>query len=139
MEIVDNIVVKFQCPSETALLIRKSIPKSEIISDTADIADVVVFYGLREMQQLAHIAPLAIKVPSPIDRDYNWPGMYKPFDHQRDTARFLTLFQRAFCFNEAGTGKTSAAIWAADYLMNQKIVKRVFLLQSVHPMRKAEF
>lgn len=128
MEIVDNTVVKFQCPSETALLIRKCIPKSEIISDTADIADVVVFYGLREMQQLAHIAPLAIKVPSPIDRDYNWPGMYKPFDHQRDTARFLTLFQRAFCFNEAGTGKTSAAIWAADYLMHQGLVKRVLVV-----------
>ena len=70
-------------------------------------------------------------------RDYHWPGMFQPFDHQRDTARFLTLHRRAFCFNEAGTGKTSAAIWAADYLMNQGIVKRVLVVCPLSIMQSA--
>jgi SNF2 family DNA or RNA helicase len=68
------------------------------------------------------------RLMSPMLRDYNWPGIYKPFDHQRDTASFLSLRRRAFCFNEAGTGKTSAAIWAADYLMNLGLVKRVLVI-----------
>jgi SNF2 family DNA or RNA helicase len=63
--------------------------------------------------------------------------MFKPFDHQRDTSRFLSLYRRAFCFNEAGTGKTSAAIWAADYLMNQGIVRRVLVICPLSIMHSA--
>lgn len=33
---------------------------------------------------------------------YSWPGLYKPFEHQKVTAEFLATRQRAFCFNEAG-------------------------------------
>jgi SNF2 family DNA or RNA helicase len=68
------------------------------------------------------------KVPSPIQKDYKWPGMYTPFKHQETTAAFLTLQDRAFCFNEAGTGKTSSVIWAADYLMTQGLIKRVLII-----------
>jgi superfamily II DNA or RNA helicase len=42
------------------------------------------------------------QVISPICRDYTWPGMFKPFDHQRVTASFLSLRRRAHCFNETG-------------------------------------
>jgi SNF2 family DNA or RNA helicase len=56
------------------------------------------------------------------------PGQYKPFDHQKDTAAFLTLNQRAFCFNEQGTGKTGSVIWAADYLIKQRRIKRVLVI-----------
>lgn len=34
----------------------------------------------------------------------------------------------SFCFNEQGTGKTASAIWAADFLMTQKLVKRVLII-----------
>jgi SNF2 family DNA or RNA helicase len=54
--------------------------------------------------------------------------MFKPFDHQKTTAEFLVDNPRAFCFNEAGTGKTSSVIWACDYLMNQGILKRVLII-----------
>ena len=66
--------------------------------------------------------------PSPMDKEYEWPGLYKPFAHQRVTASFLALRDRAFCFNEAGTGKTSSVIWAADYLMTQGLVQRVLVI-----------
>lgn len=63
--------------------------------------------------------------------------MFTPFEHQRDTARFLTLNKRAFCFNEAGTGKTSAAIWAADYLMSQGFVRRCLVICPLSIMHAA--
>jgi len=60
-----------------------------------------------------------------MNKDYSWPGMFKPFDHQRDTSQFLVSNKRAFCFNEAGTGKTSSVVWAADYLMDLGLIKKV--------------
>lgn len=137
MKIVENIAVQFRCPTEIAASIQSYIDKCEIVSTSGDVSDVVVYWGLDEMQRLARVAPASTKVPSPIERDYDWPGMFNPFDHQRDTARFLTLHRRAFCFNEAGTGKTSAAIWAADYLMNQGRIKRVLVICPLSIMHSA--
>ena len=114
MEIVQDSAVRFQCPAEFAQKITRYIDKAEVLTSSSEIADVVVYWGIDEMQRLARLAPSSIKIPSPIERDYHWPGMFTPFAHQKDTSRFLTLHRRAFCFNEAGTGKTSAAIWAAE-------------------------
>lgn len=76
-------------------------------------------------------------VPSPINKNYNWPGMYTPMAHQRETAEFLTLHKRAFCFDEQGLGKTAAASWAADYLMTLGRVKRVLIICPVSIMQAA--
>jgi SNF2 family DNA or RNA helicase len=54
--------------------------------------------------------------------------MYKPFEHQKTTASFLIEHPKSFCFNEAGTGKTSSVIWAADYLMTKGLIKRVLIV-----------
>lgn len=137
MQIVENSAVRFQCPSDIATTITKYIEKSEVVESNGAISDVMVYWDLPEMQRLARIAPSAIKVPSPIERDYNWPGMFTPFNHQKDTSRFLTLYKRAFCFNEAGTGKTSAAIWAADYLMNLGLIRRVLVICPLSIMQSA--
>ena len=61
-------------------------------------------------------------------KHYNWPGMYKPFQHQVTTSEFLISNRRAFCFNEAGTGKTSSVIWAADYLMDLGLIKKILIV-----------
>lgn len=137
MKIVEDTVLFFQCPTPIAQTITDYVEKSQIVNTSDDVAEVAMYWGLPEVQRLARIAPTSIKIPSPIERDYNWPGMFTPFAHQRDTARFLTLHQRAFCFNEAGTGKTSAAIWAADYLMNQGIVKRALVICPLSIMQSA--
>jgi len=55
-------------------------------------------------------------VPSPIMTHYNWRGI-KPFESQMLTAEMLTQNRRAFVLNDMGTGKTLAALFAADYLM----------------------
>ena len=137
MQVVEDSVIVFECPTSIAGTITRYIEKSEAVAQGGGLAKVVVYWGIEEMQRLARIAPSTIKVPSPIERDYDWPGMFKPFEHQRDTARFLTLHRRAFCFNEAGTGKTSAAIWAADYLMRQGEVTRVLVICPLSIMQSA--
>ena len=68
---------------------------------------------------------------------YDWPGKFKPFAHQKQTAEFLTLNRKAFCFNEQGTGKTASVIWACDYLMNLGVVKRVLVICPLSIMKSA--
>ena len=72
-----------------------------------------------------------------ITTDYDWPGKFKPFAHQKQTAEFLTLNRRAFCFNEQGTGKTASVIWACDYLMNLGVVRRVLVICPLSIMKSA--
>lgn len=118
-----------------AAQITALIPKSKIVDSNGDLHRVVVNWGFDEVQLLRNIG---IKdVPSPILERYKWPGVYTPFDHQRATAEFLTLYPRCFVFSEAGTGKTSAAAWAADYLMTQKRVTRVLIVCPVSIMETA--
>ena len=124
MEIVDNkaIVITTRRPN----LITECIPKSEIIDTDGDLHRVAVHWGLEEAQVLKN---LKLKdIPSPILGHYKWTGLHKPFEHQKDTASFLTLHRRAFCFNEQGTGKTASVIWAADYLMKLGLVKKVLVI-----------
>jgi len=137
MELVDNTALKFHCSHDVAKTITQYIDKSELIGESDNHSEVLVYWGIEEVQRLTRLLSPTFKIPSPIERDYNWPGMFQPFDHQRDTARFLTLHRRAFCFNEAGTGKTSAAIWAADYLMNQGLIKRVLVVCPLSIMQSA--
>jgi SNF2 family DNA or RNA helicase len=136
MNIVDNTALRFTCNESTATAISLYIERSERIGETDEGHEMLVYWGIEEAQKLAYFMPDA-EIPSPILRQYNWPGMYKPFDHQRDTSRFLTLHRRAFCFNEAGTGKTSAAIWAADYLMDAGLVRRVLVICPLSIMQSA--
>jgi SNF2 family DNA or RNA helicase len=126
VEIVDNQAVKITVKSDEVNLITDYIEKSEVLEDDGKQADVLVYWGIEEMQHITRV--FGEKVSSPIKKDYTWPGMYTPFQHQETTASFLTLHQRAFCFNEAGTGKTSSVIWAADYLMTQGLIKRVLVI-----------
>ena len=64
-------------------------------------------------------------------------GVHPPMEHQRDTASFLTIAKRSFCFNEQGTGKTAAAIWASDYLLSQGKIKRVLIVCPLSIMQSA--
>lgn len=133
MRIVDNklLVVRTKWPSR----ITETVKKSKVVDKQGDVSEVVVFWGLPEAQTLSKVG--VRKVPSPILRDYQWPGLYAPMAHQKDTASFLTVNQRAFCFNEQGTGKTASAIWAADYLMEQGLVRRVLVLCPLSIMQSA--
>ena len=129
MQILENkaLLLRVKEPNR----ITTVIPKSKVL----DSGEVVVRWGLEEAQVLKN---LRIKnVPSPIIAHYDWPGLHKPFAHQKTTAEFLTLNRRAFCFNEQGTGKTGSVIWAADYLMKLGLIKRVLVLCPLSIMQSA--
>ena len=126
MEIVENMAVRFKLPTHQVPFITEYLDRAEILSDDGQEADVLVYWGIKEMQHLAKFCDA--KIPSPMVKEYTWPGFFTPFKHQKTTAAFLSLYDRAFCFNEAGTGKTSSVIWAADYLINQGLVKRVLVI-----------
>ena len=129
MQIIENkaLLLKVKEPGR----ITTVIPKSKVLGD----GRVLVRWGLEEAQVLKN---LRIKnVPSPILAHYKWPGLYKPFNHQKVTAEFLTLHRRAFVFNEQGTGKTGSVIWAADYLMNLGFIRRVLVLCPLSIMQSA--
>ncbi len=119
MKIIDNkaLLLRVRDPNKVTNL----IPKSRRLSDNK----VLVNWGLCEALRLKK---LNIKAPSPIEGRYKWTGKHKPFDHQKTTAGFLTMNKRAFCFNEQGTGKTASAIWASDYLLQHKLIKRVLVI-----------
>lgn len=120
MKVIDNkaLLLTLRNPQRVTSI----IPKSKHVGN----GQVLVHWGLDEAQVLKNLQ--VRDVPSPILGHYDWPGMYKPFDHQRTTASFLTLHKKAFCFNEQGTGKTGSVIWAADYLMKQGRVRRVLVI-----------
>jgi len=119
LKIIDNkaLLLRVRDPNRVTAL----IPKSQQLPDNK----VLVNWGLAEASSLK---TLNIKAPSPIEGRYKWTGKHKPFDHQKTTAGFLTMNKRAFCFNEQGTGKTASAIWASDYLLQQKLRKRVLVI-----------
>lgn len=133
MEIVDNKALLFV--TKKSAQIKALIPKSEILARNGDKAKVLVRWGEDEFRVLRN---LRIKdVPHPILGRYEWPGVYTPFDHQRQTAAFLTTHPRCLVLSEAGTGKTSAAAWAADYLMTKGRIRRVLVVCPVSIMDTA--
>jgi SNF2 family DNA or RNA helicase len=101
--------------------ILQTIPKSKATGPH----EVAVSWGVDEVHTLRS---MGVKAPSPITKRYTWSGRFKPMDHQKTTAEFLTLNRKAFCFNEQGTGKTASAIWAADFLMQQRKVRRALVI-----------
>ena len=71
--------------------------------------------------------------------EYEWPRPhgFTPFDHQKSTSEFLINNRKAFCFNEQGTGKTASVIWAVDYLMQVRVIKRVLIVCPLSVMKAA--
>lgn len=133
MEIIDNKALLFV--TRKADQITALIPKSKILDRRGDKARILVHWGHVETKLLRN---LQIKdVPHPITGRYKWPGIYTPFNHQRTTAAFLATHPKCLVLSEAGTGKTSAAAWAADYLMQQGEVKRVLIICPVSIMDTA--
>ena len=89
-----------------------------------------------KLDEVRVLRNLGILAPSPILHYYNWPGQFTPFDHQRKTAAFLTVNQRALVLNEIGTGKTQAALWAADYLMSIGQVKKCLVISPLSTLER---
>ena len=68
--------------------------------------------------------------------DYEWPGPLTPYAHQRATAEFIVEHRRCFVFNDMGTGKTASSLWAIDYLMQQREVRRVLIVAPLSTLNR---
>lgn len=117
-------------PTQSVLLnvvdpfeIRSLLPKSRIVEHPD--YNVVVKHTLESAKVLRN---LGWECPTPIQTEYDWPGKYKPFQHQRVMAEFLTMHRRCFNLSEMGTGKTAGTLWAADWLMETGRVRRALIL-----------
>lgn len=86
---------------------------------------VALPYGVDEAMVLRN---LGFHVPAPILQYYNWPARFQPMDHQKETAAFLTTHKRALCLNAPGTGKSISSIWAADFLLDEGVAKKVLII-----------
>jgi SNF2 family DNA or RNA helicase len=86
---------------------------------------VAIPYGVDESMVLKN---LGFSVPAPILQYYNWPGRFSAMEHQKDTAAFLTTHKRALCLNAPGTGKSISSIWAADFLLDEGVAKKVLIV-----------
>lgn len=78
---------------------------------------------------------IGIEAPTPIEVFYDWPGKYKPFSHQKTMAAHKTMHRRCFDLSDMGVGKTAASLWAADWLMSQKIIRKVLVVCLLSQMK----
>ena len=91
MEVVNNSALRITVPDHIASAITNSIEKSKILNTRGNLIDLLVYWGIEEMSQLNKLVKFKSNLPSPMVRDYNWPGLYKPFDHQKTTSEFLSI------------------------------------------------
>jgi SNF2 family DNA or RNA helicase len=61
---------------------------------------------------------IGLPVPPPLAA-YDWPGQFTPFAAQKTMANFMTVHPRCLNLSDMGTGKTLAALWASDFLMQK--------------------
>lgn len=79
---------------------------------------------------------LGYDAPSPICSYYDWPGKYKPFNHQRVMAEVYTFHRRCFNLSEMGAAKTAATLWACDWLMNERQMQKVLVLAPLSTLER---
>lgn len=120
MEIIQNkaLLVETEYPERITTI----IPKSKLVEPNK----VLVHWGHDECKVLHNLG--FKNTPSLIEKEYQWTGMYKPFDHQRISSGFLSMNKRAYLLSEMGCGKSASVAWAADYLMNQGHIKRMLII-----------
>ena len=105
--------------------VRAVIPHAKYIHHNGETL-LAMDHGVDESLVLKNLGFKS--TPAPILHYYDWPGRFKPMQHQRDTAAFLSMHKRALCLNAPGCGKTISALWAADYLLSEGAVKRVLIV-----------
>lgn len=110
-------------PAKRALLLKLRHP--EKVKSCLPHAKFVDVKGHRllacphKIDETRVLRNLGFNAPSPILSYYNWPhgpAIDGPLQAQKDTAAFLTLYNRAYVLSELGAGKTLSVLWAYDYL-----------------------
>ena len=122
----NSLILKLRDPSK----VTNVIPRARVVNyKGVDLTQV--HFGLDEVRVLRN---LGINAPSPVKYNYKWEGKFTPFTHQVTTTEFFTLNPRAICLNDMGTGKSLSALWAADYLMQKGVRRKVIIVSPMSTM-----
>jgi SNF2 family DNA or RNA helicase len=111
-------------PASDPIAVRSVLPHAKSLEYRGK-PHIAVRHDLDAVTILRNIG---INAPSPVNHGWDYPGRYKPFDHQRATVEFLTVNRRAFVLSGMGSGKTAAALWATEYLRLHKLVDKVVIV-----------
>ena len=94
---------------------------------TLDVGGWQITVAPRTIPIVSALRRAGHQAPS-LEEGYAYPGRFAPMAHQRETVRFLLDHERAGNLSDPGTGKTLAAVWAADALMRVGAVRRVLIV-----------
>jgi SNF2 family DNA or RNA helicase len=112
--------------------IRGLLSKSKIIADREDY-NIAVKLTPEATRVLRNIG---LDAPSPIEAFYSWPGKFRPLNHQIEMAEFHTMHKRSFNLSEMGAMKTASALWAADWMMLQRIVHKCLIISPLSTLER---
>lgn len=129
-------------PQKKALVLRTRDPQKylRVLEQTQDLGDGVIAckHTLRNFF-LARNCGANLKGFEPIRYYYDYPkirGIDGPMLHQFDTTAFLSTHMRGFDLSEMATGKTASALWAAEYLLQQGVIKKVLILSTLSTLNQ---
>ena len=108
------------------------IPTAKLVKHNGDTL-VAVPHKPDETKVLRN---LGFDVPDPMKYYYEFPGRFRPFQAQVETASFLSMHDRAFCLNSMGLGKTVTSLWAYDYMRHTKQVNKVLIVCPLSTMER---
>lgn len=125
MDIVDGkaLLIRVRQPERFTALLEDCVYISDL---GGGVHELMVRWTLDNVEILSRIGLKG--TPSTINKDYQWPGVFQPMTHQRETSAFIVNNPKCFVFDEAGVGKTASAAWATDYLINNGRIKRVLVV-----------
>lgn len=127
-------------PERRTLILKLSNP-TKLISHIPT-AKEIEFKGTKlvavphKFEETKALRNLGFPAPAPILYYYDWPGVFKPYEHQKLTAAFLTMHHKCLVLNEIGTGKSNAALWAADYLMKKGEVTKCLIISPLSTLER---
>ncbi len=117
------------------------VPSNQVLSQINGVSKAVL--NGTEYVALPHnhesvrlLRNMGFDVISPLLRSYNWSGHFKPLPHQEKTAEFFTLNPRCFCTSGMGAMKTISALWAADYLIQSGLIRRVMIVSTLSTLER---
>ena len=122
------LIFKLRNPSRVTTV----IPTARMVTHEGDTL-VAVPHRPEEVKVLRN---LGFNPPDPMEYYYQWPGRFKPFAAQIETANFLSMHDRAFCLNSMGLGKTVTSLWAYDYMRECKLVKKALIVCPLSTMER---
>lgn len=105
--------------------IAAAIPHAKVFDHNGRIYTALE-HGVEETLVLKNLG--IKKVPSPILSYYSWPARFRAMEHQKQTAAFFVSNRRALCLNSPGTGKSISSLWAADFLLEEGLARKVLIV-----------